>query len=91
MYRLFGLREDEFDNTLHGYLRRVHPDDRATNLGDVQRLLAEGDSFGSQYRIRRGDGAVRWVSSRVSVERDSNGAARRLLGVCRDITDEREG
>lgn len=89
MYRIFGLRRDEFDGTFHGYLRLVHPDDRASRFGNIERLLAEGDAFTAEHRIRRGDGRVRWLSSRISVERDTNGDARRVIGVCRDVTDER--
>lgn len=89
MYRLFGLRRDDFDGTFDGYLQRVHPDDRAARRADLEQLMRDGDDLVADHRIRRGDGAVRWLHSRTSVERDSSGRPVRMRGTCRDITDER--
>jgi PAS domain S-box-containing protein len=42
-----------------------------------------------EYRIRRGDGAVRWIRAQGVLERDSAGQPRRLLGANLDITERR--
>jgi PAS domain S-box-containing protein len=68
---------------------RVHPADRARvvayaeGLGDPQAPLAV------EYRIRRGDGALRHIAERREVKRDAAGRAVGCIGVQRDVTDTR--
>jgi PAS domain-containing protein len=82
------MRTQDFDGTFDGYLERVHPADRGPQRRGLERLLEEGESATSEYRILRGDGAERRIRSRVVVERELDGTPRRLLGVCTDITDD---
>ncbi len=51
---------------------------------------AGGDHGVAEYRIRRGDGAIRWLREQCHVLRDAGGAPWRLSGVLVDITDTRE-
>lgn len=89
MYRVFGLRDGDFDGTFKGYLERVHPDDREAQRGGLEALMRDGESRTAEYRIVRGDSSVGWIRSQVAVVRARDGAPRRLIGVLRDITDER--
>jgi len=43
-----------------------------------------------EFRIRRGDGAIRWVSGSLLMQRDATGAFARSWVVARDVTRERE-
>ncbi|RME70575.1 MAG: response regulator [Verrucomicrobia bacterium] len=71
------------------YLDAIHPDD----LQKVRDAAApDGDpaAYEVQYRIRRPDGAIRWILEKGYPTRDRSGAFSRVIGVARDITDFRE-
>jgi DNA-binding CsgD family transcriptional regulator len=91
-YRLLGLDPAAAGAKLTGsdFWDRVHP-------GDVERLLhafeatAHGERFGwHDYRIIRPDGCVRHLRSIETAEEPANGSGSRVLvGLVRDVTDER--
>ncbi|MBI3523463.1 MAG: PAS domain S-box protein [Betaproteobacteria bacterium] len=73
------------------WLNRLHPDDRqhvADKIGDV--LRGDDASYGYEARMRRADGAWRWVAvlGRV-VERDMHGKVSRMRGIRMDITERK--
>ena len=81
MYRIFGLRHDEFDGTVEGYLHRVHPEDRDQRRAEIAQVISERSSLESASRIRRGDKSFLRIRSRVEVEPDASGCLH-LMGVC---------
>ncbi|MGZ8493440.1 MAG: sensor histidine kinase, partial [Gemmatirosa sp.] len=54
----------------------------------VQASLADGAAHHLDYRIVRPDGAVRWLEAHGQFERDADGRVARLIGVCRDVTEQ---
>jgi PAS domain S-box-containing protein len=71
---------------LHGYLRHVHPADRAVFAQAMRRALHTGTDLQAEYRIIRAGGQVRWLESRAHMVRDERGHPAQLSGVCMDIT-----
>jgi len=66
----------------------IHPDD-ATNFRDaINHSLVTGAPFSSRYRLRRADGAYRWMSSRAEPMRDQAGHIVQWYGLCHDIDDQ---
>ncbi|WP_281291362.1 PAS domain-containing protein [Paraburkholderia panacisoli] len=66
----------------------VHPDD-ATAFGDtLTRCISTGERFFMRYRLRRADGAYRWISSRAEPMRDQSGRIVEWYGLCHDIDDQ---
>jgi len=59
-------------------LRRYHED------------LARGNASEAEYRIRRSDGLVRWISDRGYPQRDSTGEVTMIAGVSSDITKRKQ-
>ncbi|MDY3553519.1 PAS domain S-box protein [Gemmata sp. JC717] len=71
------------------WVARVHPDDRA---GAVAALEAARDAravYRHEFRSAHPDGSVRWLSARGRFFHDEAGAAVRMLGVMRDVTEQR--
>ena len=69
----------------------VHPDDRAQREVAIQRAIANGGNYESEFRVILADGSVRWVSARGrSPNSAESGALTRILGVAIDITREKE-
>jgi len=66
----------------------VHPDDAAEFGEALRRCLATGEHFSMRYRLRRADGAYRWMSSRAEPMRDDVGRIVEWYGLCHDVDDE---
>jgi C4-dicarboxylate-specific signal transduction histidine kinase len=73
---------------LEAVIETVHPED-AAGFGDaLRRCFATGESFAMRYRLRRADGAYRWMSSRADPMRDQQGHIVQWYGLCHDIDDQ---
>ena len=66
----------------------VHPDDQERFCTELAHSLATGESFSSQYRLRRHDGVFRWMSSRGAALHDRSGRIAQWNGLCLDIDDQ---
>jgi PAS domain S-box-containing protein len=85
---IYGLPIQTIYDDSRAFLAAVHPDDRERVHERQARWQREvPDTYvGSEYRVVRPDGSVRWVQHRSFVVRDNNGQEDRLIGVVSDIT-----
>lgn len=83
---LYGYPPEEFRRRPELWFELIHPDDRASSREYTARLHRDGEVT-MEYRIRREDGAVRWVRDTGRAVRDSRGQVVRLDGIVTDITD----
>jgi PAS domain S-box-containing protein len=88
--RIHGSPEGVLPGTFEEYQCNIHPDDRAQVLSTIERTLQDRQPHRLEYRIVRPDGAVRWLHARGRLIEDANGAPERLIGVCMDVTAQRE-
>ncbi len=88
-FRIFGLDENS-SLSFAGYLQLVHPDDRERVQHAREAAISGAQPYTIDYRIRRADGAMRWVHVRADVIRDPAGAPLKLIGIIQDITEHRE-
>lgn len=66
----------------------VHPDD-AADVGEAfNRCLVTGERFCMRYRLRRADGAYRWMLGRAEPMRDSGGRIVQWCGLAYDMDDQ---
>jgi two-component system, OmpR family, sensor histidine kinase VicK len=87
LYRIHGLKSDEFDATYDSFLEWIHPDDRDSVDEVVQKAFADGEPFDYYHRCIRPGGEVRMLHAQGRVERDENGQALRIFGTCQDVTE----
>jgi PAS domain S-box-containing protein len=87
--RMHGIEEGSFPGTFEAYQRDMHPDDRERVLSTVQHALATKTKHHLVYRIVRPDGAVRWLEANGQFVASADGQLERLVGVCRDITEQK--
>ncbi|PVE22624.1 ATPase [Microvirga sp. KLBC 81] len=66
----------------------VHPDYAASVLATVRQSFAAGEPFSMKYRMRRADGAYRWVDTRGEPVRNQSGAIVQWYVISLDIDDE---
>jgi PAS domain S-box-containing protein len=89
MYPLFGVDPDTFVPTPASFDAMLHPDDRKEMRRAHAAWLVDGGAFVHEYRIRRPDGAVRWMVSRSQSVLDARGRIERTVGVTADVTERR--
>jgi PAS domain S-box-containing protein len=85
-HRLYGLAPGESAGTFEEWLGRVHPGDREQVAAEARVLNEKVHSIAIQFRIRRPDGAVRWIAVRAESFPESDGSLRVISGH-QDITD----
>jgi PAS domain S-box-containing protein len=86
---IFGLLPDEVVS-MERLQASVHPDDWDLVRGAIERSTRTADPFRVEYRIRLGDGRVRWIVSRARPQFTSTGQPSRLMGISMDVTDRRD-
>lgn len=72
-----------------GFMQLVHPDDLPGLPERWAVVMAKGEPFEAQYRIRRHDGAYRWHVVRGGPVKDAQGNVLRWTGACTDVEDMR--
>ncbi len=68
----------------------LHPDDRPRVLAELNRALAGGQNYATEYRFRRRDGSFAHVGSRGYVLRDDDDRPTRMIGAMQDFTERRK-
>ncbi|MDQ8046267.1 MAG: ATP-binding protein, partial [Solirubrobacteraceae bacterium] len=71
-----------------GFFDLIHPDDQTIVANAPERVATPGDPV--MFRMRRADGAFRWMEARMDSAYDDDGTIVRTFGGTLDITDRRE-
>lgn len=88
---IFGVAPEQWTGTLGEFRARLHPDDLAQAVADFQQILTGTALDYREYRIYRlSDGAVRTIEANGYLVRDSAGLPARVVGMHRDITEQKE-
>ena len=92
VYRIFGLKPQEFAATYEAFLEAVHPDDRAAVDAAYSGSLREGrDTYEIEHRVvRKSTGEVRIVHEKCEHIRDGSGRIVRSVGMVHDITEQKQ-
>ena len=83
-YAFSGLPEGSLGNA---WEELVHPDDLSLATSRWEASMRTGMPFELEYRMRRKDGAYRWLLSRGLPMRHADGRTIRWLGTCTDVSD----
>ncbi len=86
--KLYGVSQQAFMDDPELWFKVIHPDDKLHVQKITNQIFAEGKTE-IEYRIVRGDGQERWLSDRMYVIYDDNGAPTELVGIAYDITDRK--
>jgi PAS domain S-box-containing protein len=86
-----GFAVEEIGSGLDEWTNRVHADDLARVMADVQAHLAGTTTlYSNEYRLRCKDGSWKWILDRgVVVSRDDGGKPLRMIGTHTDVTERK--
>jgi len=88
--RIFGYETPLLQWSYETFLEHVIPEDRARVNQDFQAVLAAEKNWDFECRIRRRDGAVRWIHAAGRHYPSESGKMNRLVGFVRDVTALRQ-
>ena len=83
-----GQTWDEYRG--EGWLSAVHPEDRTATAAAWAAAIASEEPFETEHRLRRHDGAYRWMTARAVPIRDDAGAIAEWVGAHTDVHARRE-
>jgi PAS domain S-box-containing protein len=87
----FGYNYTDFTSGRVQYVDIIHPDDAERVMDEVVSYTQRGlVDFRQVYRIVDGQGAVRWIDNRTTIERNDKGAPEYYIGTIIDITEQKE-
>ncbi len=91
VYRIFGMRPQEYAGTYEAFLEAIHPEDKETvNNAYSGSLRAGGESYEIRHRIvHRHTGEVRNVHEKWEHIQDESGRIVRSIGIVQDITERK--
>ena len=90
VYGLFGITPEEFDPTLHGFERWVHPEDRPLLKPARDSALRDGKLVNIEYRVVKPDGSIAWMHEIDEARRNEQGEPVRFGGVVQDVTERKK-
>jgi PAS domain S-box-containing protein len=89
IFAITGLISEPGAHGLEAYLEMIEQEDRDKAVSDLKAALGKGGPFTTEFRIRRTDGTVIWLSISGLVEHAETGKPRRAHGILQDITERK--
>jgi PAS domain S-box-containing protein len=91
--RIFGSTAADYKdrmNSVEDDLADIVGEDRSRVGEEYRHYIETGQDCALEFRIRRGDGAVRWVRELTRAKLIEGGRVRQTLGVVQDITEQKK-
>lgn len=89
-HRIFETDPSYFHPSRSGFVKFVHPEDRAKVDAAFEASLEKGAASMVEYRIVMADGRVKVLEEHWKVFHDRQGRPARLIGTCHDITERKQ-
>jgi PAS domain S-box-containing protein len=89
MYRLYGLRKEDFSGAFDAWAKSLAPDDFERANEEVQAALRGEREFAAEFRIIWPDGSEHFTKAASHTFRDRAGRPLRMVGVNYDVTERR--
>ncbi len=91
--RILGVDAEEYKSmvsSLEEDLEDLHPDDFKRVLEVYRKHHERGGDYNIEYRIYRGDGALRWLREQNLTLQNAEGESIQSIGVLQDITEYKQ-
>ncbi len=84
--QMLELNHNEYDGSVQGWLRHVHPDDHATIFAGIEKARQTSQNYTFKYRVLTASGALRWITTTGTYRKDAAGRFAGAQGVSWDST-----
>ncbi|UUY06983.1 diguanylate cyclase [Pseudomonas sp. J452] len=89
IYAMFGHAVGAVTPSYELFCASLHPDDRERVRAGELRCIETGENHDEEYRVVWPDGSVHWLRETGNVVQNEQGVAVKMMGVVRDITEEK--
>ncbi len=89
LYQLLGLNPHTITPNYGLVKELIHPEDRRRHQEMIDSVMAQGDSYDLEFRLRHRDGHYIWVLDRGMVFRDEQNLPYRMMGTLTEIGDRK--
>lgn len=90
IFSIFGADPDLKTVSYDGFLTYIHPEDKEDVINAINSALLYDKPYDIEHRVVRPDGTQRLVCEQGDVFRNENGEAVNMVGVVRDITEQKQ-
>lgn len=90
LFTLFGLNPATTRASFESWRNIVHPDDRVAAGERIENAVRDKIPLESEYRIIIFSGELRWIRALGNTIYNKEGKPVRMLGICLDITSQKE-
>jgi diguanylate cyclase (GGDEF)-like protein/PAS domain S-box-containing protein len=90
LFRIYGLEPGSIVPSYESFLDRVHPEDRDSVDTRNRKAFEDHQPFSDVKRCTRPDGSTFLMRTQGEVILDERGEPLRMVGVCEDVTAEKE-
>ncbi len=90
LLKVYGRSEKEMLAKSDDWKLWIYEDDRDRVISHHEALLANGTDYSDEWCVVRPKGEVRWISSKASLITDNLGNPARIVGIERDITEQKQ-
>ena len=89
MYTIYGIDRAAIPSLFEAWRNSVLPEDMTEQSAALKASLEQGAPYTPSFRIRRGDGTVRYIQARARIYKDAAGNPVRMVGTNEDVTERR--
>jgi len=90
VYRIFGLKPQEFQPNYEALLNYIHPHDRDFVDTAYRTSIQKHIPFDIEHRVLLDDGSTKYVNEKCVTYYDDHGNPTRSLGTVKDITERKQ-
>jgi len=90
LFEIYGRKQEDGVPAIEHFLEQYHPNDRIMLQNAINQVISGEKEYNIDYRIYRyNDGIERLIQAKGEIIFDKNGQPERLIGVARDITEQK--
>jgi len=90
LYRIFGVKRDDFKPTFENYLSGIHESDVDRVQKIIQNALINKTTFDFYHRLKSQDGKEKIINSQGEIHLDEDNNVIRMFGTAHDVTEIRQ-
>jgi PAS domain S-box-containing protein len=87
LFRLYGIRSDQFGGAYESWAAGLHPDDRSRCETEARDAIDGAHDYRTEFRVVWPDGSIHHIRANAFVQRDAAGRPVRMVGTNWDITE----